>query len=83
MGNLDKRNKKKWEDVEAEHVELSRLLVGAPRTDHLRNEYGEELGEVFSLLSRHKNLSRITGLETKKLQERIKKNGPSVNLGWR
>jgi hypothetical protein len=59
--------------VEAEHVELSRSLVGASRTDHLHNEFGEELGEVFSLLGRHKSFSRITGLGTKKLQDRIKK----------
>jgi hypothetical protein len=54
-------------------VELVRPLVGASRTDHLHNEFGEELGEVFSLLSRHKIFSRIASLGTKKLQDRIKR----------
>jgi len=56
-------------------MELFRPLVGASGTDHLHNEFGEELGEVFSLLSRHSNFSHITGLGTKKLQDRI------MNLG--
>ena len=54
-------------------MELFRPLLSTSRTDHLRNEVGEELGEVFSLLSRHKNFRRVTGLGTKKLQDRIKK----------
>jgi len=65
------KEKRKWEDVEAVHVELFRPLVGALRTYDVHNEFGDELGEVFSLLSRHKNLSRITGVGTKKLKDRI------------